>query len=369
VRGSPILLAHYDGRYYEIFVTDDDFSYDDALLVGQRVYRRDLVTGDSALVFADTAVPRIAATYARAHPDDRPLDPGEEGSDDPATVATVEIDALDILGPYLSYEYHEDLELPGRAPWHATRRGVVDLRSGQQARVADLFGEQLARRLTTVGRNGYEAARDSTLRKGAEGLELSSAGIAALRRIRFDETSFTLSAAGRSPTVNFAIPGAGEGGAGSVLALDPIIAEATAWWREVEAELPDARDGASRWPRHACDLIARADSSTGGADLSLADSAHREWPVAKVSSPIHRVGWLDEPAVSAEDRRALLRAFDEAATYDEQTRVAAAHVTHRQNRTVVAVAFRGRGSGAVAAPSHGRRVHAVASLTRAPALH
>ena len=39
-------------------------SYDDALLVGERLYRRDLVTGDSAVVFADTTVRRIAAAYA-----------------------------------------------------------------------------------------------------------------------------------------------------------------------------------------------------------------------------------------------------------------------------------------------------------------
>ncbi len=50
-----------------------------ALLVGERLYRRDLITGDSAVVFADTTVPRIAAAYAQAHPDERPLDPDEEG--------------------------------------------------------------------------------------------------------------------------------------------------------------------------------------------------------------------------------------------------------------------------------------------------
>ena len=33
VRGAPILLAHYDGRWYELYTTDDDFSYDDALLL------------------------------------------------------------------------------------------------------------------------------------------------------------------------------------------------------------------------------------------------------------------------------------------------------------------------------------------------
>jgi hypothetical protein len=35
-----------DGRFYELNVTDDDRSYGDAVLVGQRVYRRDLENDD-----------------------------------------------------------------------------------------------------------------------------------------------------------------------------------------------------------------------------------------------------------------------------------------------------------------------------------
>src|SRR3712207_8117652 len=54
VRGSPILLARYGGQFYEVYVTDDDRSFADATFVGQRVYRRDLVTGDSALVLEDS---------------------------------------------------------------------------------------------------------------------------------------------------------------------------------------------------------------------------------------------------------------------------------------------------------------------------
>ena len=86
VRGAPLVLARYDGRFFEVYGADDDRSYDDALLVGERLYRRDLITGDSALVFADTTVPRIAGEYARAHPDERPLSPDEEGEAESADV-------------------------------------------------------------------------------------------------------------------------------------------------------------------------------------------------------------------------------------------------------------------------------------------
>src|SRR5215211_4849688 len=38
MRGSPMLLAHYGGRFFEVYVADDDRSYYDALFVGQRLY-------------------------------------------------------------------------------------------------------------------------------------------------------------------------------------------------------------------------------------------------------------------------------------------------------------------------------------------
>src|ERR1041384_2164356 len=72
VRGVPITLARYGGRFYELYTADDDFSYDDALLLGERLYRRDIVSGDSIVLFADTAVARLAASYGRAHPDEEP---------------------------------------------------------------------------------------------------------------------------------------------------------------------------------------------------------------------------------------------------------------------------------------------------------
>src|SRR5207302_5032831 len=120
----------------------------DALLLGERIYRRDLLSGDSALVFSDTTVPRLATAYAGSHPDERPLGPNEEGGANPATSVTAEVDILDVYGPFLSFEYHVDIELAGRSPWHSTRRGVLDLRSGKEQRVADLFGGDVGRRLT-----------------------------------------------------------------------------------------------------------------------------------------------------------------------------------------------------------------------------
>src|SRR5215471_8789464 len=86
-RGVPITLAQYDGRFVEIYLADDDRSFQDALLVGFRVYRRDLLAGDSTLVFEDSIVPRIAREYASAHPSAHRLAPEEDGHEDPATQA------------------------------------------------------------------------------------------------------------------------------------------------------------------------------------------------------------------------------------------------------------------------------------------
>src|ERR1700688_2192648 len=56
IRSSPLILARTDGRYYEIFVGEIDRSFPRALLSGERVFRRELATGDSAVIYDDTAI-------------------------------------------------------------------------------------------------------------------------------------------------------------------------------------------------------------------------------------------------------------------------------------------------------------------------
>lgn len=80
VRGAPMLLAQLDGRFHELYVTDDDRSYYDATFLGQSLYVRDLISGDSTLLLADTVMPALAEAYGRAHPEERPLTIEEEGA-------------------------------------------------------------------------------------------------------------------------------------------------------------------------------------------------------------------------------------------------------------------------------------------------
>ena len=326
-RGAPLMLARYDGRFYELFTADDDFSYEDALLLGERLYRRDLVSGDSAVVFADTTVARVANAYARAHPDEDPLRPDDDGAADPATSATAEVDVLDVFGPYVSFEYRVDIDLPGRQPWHSTRRGVLDLRSGKPASVAELFGSAAAGRIESSGRRLYEGERDSILRSRANLDADDRRAAAALARLHFDERSFILSDVNGRPAVAFSVPGAGEGPAGHLIELDPIAADSAppAWWPEVRPGLSITDDqGSDRWTGAGYTILARYDTSGGVAHLSIGDSANREWPLAAVTAPLRRIDWLDRPAMHDADRRALTRAFNEAANYSEATRVATA---------------------------------------------
>jgi len=159
-----MVLGHYDRRFFELYAAEQDQSYYDALLVGERLYRRDIITGDSTMLFADTAVSHVAAIYARTHPDERPLGKDEEGVANPQTSATAQLDILDVFGPYLSYEYHVDIRLPGRDDWHTTRRGVLDLRNGKETEPGDLFGAERGREIADVARRQFETTRDSAVR-------------------------------------------------------------------------------------------------------------------------------------------------------------------------------------------------------------
>ncbi|HEY4131756.1 MAG TPA: hypothetical protein VGM50_14150 [Gemmatimonadaceae bacterium] len=330
VRGVPLVLARYGGKFYELFVSDDDFSYDDAQLLGERLYRRDLVSGDSLAIFADTIVPRIAVAYARSHPDERPLEPNEEGEANPSTNATAQVNILDVFGPYLSYEYQVDVDTPRGDPWRSTRRGVIDLRSGKEARLADLFGDSTGHRLEEQGRRTYETTRDSIVHARAGMSDEDRAAADALLRLQFDSRSFSLSDLDGQPAVSFGVPGKGSGEAGHLLELDPLKVAPTPWWRDALPGLANDNDELSDvWNGPGYRVIAHYDTVGDGAHIALANAGRREWPLTSVLGPLRRVTWLDRPPVSEADRSALLRAFSAAASYDEASRVAAGPESRR----------------------------------------
>lgn len=306
LRGAPIELAQVGGRFFELYVVDNDLSFTRADLVGQAVYRRDVQTGDSVVVYSDSIVPELARQYARAHPDDHRLGNDEE-PDDPATIsATATLDLGAPRGPFVSYALHTDVERRGDPLWHTSRRGVIDLRTGRSATVADVAGSEAADVERRRDR-ALDSARDS-LRRG---------------HYHLDPGSFSLATFAGGPAIAYALPSAGTDDATHVLSLAPIGFARPAWWTDVASSLPmQSADGSREVWRHAAySVVVRYDDS-GDAHLSLRDSTSREWPVGPVSSPATHIFWLDAPRFDARTRRALARAFDEAAAYGADSKVA-----------------------------------------------
>lgn len=331
IRGVPLELARVNGRFFELYVVDDDLSFTGADLVGQSVYRRDLRTGDSTIVFTDSLVPALAREYARAHPNDRRLDPDEEPDEDVELRATATLDIDASHGPFASYSLHTDVER-GNAPlWHVTRQGVIDLRTGHPATLAEVVGSDAS---------AVERERDRSMKDVLDSVRSShdvrgQRAAAELSHYRLDPTSFSITTAAGGPAISFALPGSGEGDAGHLLSLEPIPFTQPAWWRDVAASLPMHSSDLSRavWRHGAYSVVARYDS-LGGSTLAIRDSTSREWPITPISGSAERIYWLDSPAVDGDTRHALTRAFDEAASYGIDTKVAL------QNRTQVWLASR-----------------------------
>ena len=326
-RGSPLHLARYGGRYYEVYITDDDRSYTDALIVGQQMYRRDLLSDDSALVFEDTTISHIARWYGRSHPNDHPLDVDDEPEAEPHVSAQSELETVAQHAQYLSYEYKADLTVTGSEEWHTARRGVVDLRTARAPTVADIFGSsngqyilRRGRALFTQARDSLRASRDSSSRDAAR----------AIGDFRFDDASFNIAEVNGAPAVKFYAPGHGARAGGYALPLPPIPVSAPGWWEDARDGLP-AAGGASgiRWLHAGYRVVARSIRGDS-ALLSLEDSTGHQWRIAELPALPRRIFWVDSTSADSATRRALARAFDEAALYSDEVRVASARMRRVQ---------------------------------------
>ena len=322
IRGTPMVLARFDGRFRELYVVDDDHSFGNALFVGQRLYQRDILTNDSSEVFRDSLIPALARHFERANPDARPLDPDEDPGEEPSVTATAELSVIGVHGPYLSLEYHADTTGDSDDVWHMTRHLVVDLRTGTRVTLREALGEDQADAAISRGRALFQQTVDS-VRRHRRGDEAARRAVEALGKFRFDPGSFAFTAPNGTLMVAFSAPGQGHGGEGFTLPMQPVAIVQPQWWGQARHALPTAtRAREEHWARPGYTVKAMYDTSTGPVRLVLADSAGREFSIGRVSFPVHRVYWLDAPPISAEQRAALNRAFDEAALYDEAARTA-----------------------------------------------
>lgn len=315
LRGSPMVLARVDGHFRELYVVDEDRSFENALFVGQRLYQRDLITGDSSEVFRDTLVTSLAERYERRHPEARRLAPDEDTAEEPSTQATAEVSVLSVHGPFLSLEYHADTSGAGDDTWHMTRHAVVDLRTGTQVTLTDVLGAAEADAMLKRGRLLYRETVDSIRRdKRPEARRAAQS----LSRFRFDPTSFSLTSPNGTLMVAFSAPGAGSGGEGFVLPMRPLPVTEPEWWQDARNAIPSStREREELWSRGSYVVKAAYDSSARPVMITIADSAGKEFPVGGVSSPVHRIYWLDRPELTRAERNALQKAFDEAEKYGD----------------------------------------------------
>ncbi|MDP9203961.1 MAG: hypothetical protein M3P12_00700 [Gemmatimonadota bacterium] len=135
IRGSPLILARTAGRYYEVYVVEIDRSYPKALFSGERVFRRDLASGDSAMIYDDTTIVRMAADYRQLHPKAPVLGPEDDPDDDIDVSAVGETDILNVLGPYVALEHRLAIERADDHSQDDTTRTVIDLRTGKSVRL------------------------------------------------------------------------------------------------------------------------------------------------------------------------------------------------------------------------------------------
>lgn len=317
MRGAPLVLARDNGRFQELYVADDDRSYYDAVFVGQRLYRRDLLSGDSAQLLSDGEVASMAERFAREHPEERRLGADEEGAAHPRTSAMAELRVLDVHGRFASYEHITDIDIRGGSSRHAAHGGVIDLRSGDELNVRDLFGDAEEARVVRLAQESWQSARDSLLKSPAKGEQLR----AAIAHFDFNAASFTITSQDRVPQVRFVVPGSGGTAGGITIPLVPQPVAEPSWWKDVRDQLPLGALVMRRWPRDHFELVARTDTMAGDRATLALRAGEQEWPVGVVQGPVRRVYWLDAPPLSRDTRTALMRAFDEASLYSEQSRV------------------------------------------------
>ncbi len=242
VRGAPMLLTMVGGRLAELYVADEDLSFYDAIYVGQRLFKRDLVNGDSVQLFADTLMRALARNYAAANPEELPLGEDEVGSEDPRIVASAEIVVLDVTGPWASYEYRTDVDVIGRPSSFGLRRGVLDLRTGVPTTLEALFGRDDARRLAAEGQRQWRELRDSTL-AAASGTSDEEVLREQYAHLSFDARSFGLRVERRIPYVQFTLVQRGALTASDATRLGPVAVAEPAWWPTVADAYPDADEG------------------------------------------------------------------------------------------------------------------------------
>jgi hypothetical protein len=321
VRRAPLLVAMLDGRLIEIFVTEDPIDFADATFLVARLFRRDLVTGDSTLVFADSSVLREARAFVNAHPTAERLEDDEPASPS-ARALEASITPMNVVGHTLGLEVHVDRTV-GDLGTHDTYRATVDLRAGTRLRVADVAASGAAPATMQRARRDLEAAvRLAGRRAGPVGQAASRA----LSSLRVDSLSFTLLRSGDSLAVQFLVHDEqviDESRDTHRFALEPLVLPAPTWWNGARTSLPRLLpDSSTRVELGALSLDLAYDSEEVAQITTRTSMGSR--PVTRMRGPVRRVIAVGDSLIqpARQWRQALERAFSESGYYSDQVRAA-----------------------------------------------
>ena len=328
VQRAPMLVATLAGRLIEIFVAEDAINFDDATFLVSRVFRRDLVSGDSTLVYADSTVLREAKAFVRAHPTVERLD-DDDPVPDGARSFESGITPLDVIGGTIGIEVHLDRTV-GELGTHDTYRATVDLLAGRRLALADIVASAAARATMMAAHRSLEnAVVLAGRRQGAVG-KAASRAIAALV---FDSLSFTLTRNGDSLAAQFLLHEEqviDEARDSHRFALEPIAIAPPSWWPAARHTLPrQLPDSASRFDIGALAIDVHYDS------LDVAQVATRTTKgvrtVTRMRGPVRRAIAVGDSLIAPRGtwRQALERAFSESGYYSDQVRAASLRVRSR----------------------------------------
>lgn len=311
-RRSDVLLARLEGdRLVETYLVDHDFSFPRASIVGQRMYRRDIVTGDSALVRYDSVAATVARDYAAAHPGLEPLGPDDELEEELELDASTDTHIEDAVGPFASVDLHVDVVANDVLTRHESRRMVVDLRTGERAKLTDLMSPREAARVVALGKRHFTTTLDS-LKSRAEAAQRDARAV--LNSLAFDSTSFSLAAGYEKPVLVFAASGRGSDGGGQALSLGEIPFEPSAWWSLERRALPTRfTESSAQWGAGDYTVDAAVSKGDTSAAIIVEQKGVRVF-ATEVPLPVRRVFRVPLSPQGEPIRRALTSRFNEAET-------------------------------------------------------
>jgi hypothetical protein len=329
VQRAPMMLTTLDGRLVELYLSEESIDFDEASFLAARVFRRDIVSGDSALVFADSTVLRSLGAFLRANPsaerlpDDQPIAPD-------VRAVEASISPLGIVGSTLGLDVHVDRTV-GELGTHDTYRATIDLATGRRLPLAAVVSNRAAADAIVAARQQLAAAVTLAGRRaGTVGVAASRA----LSALTLDTLSYSLVRRGDSLAAQFLAHDEqviDEARDSHWYALTPLPLPSPTWWSAARGSLPeDQADSSMHFRVGSLRLAVRSDSSEISHVAAVTSGGLRS--VLRMRGPVRRIIAINDSLIApaGQWRRALQRAFSESGYTSDEVRAASLRVRARQ---------------------------------------